>query len=333
MNESIDRVYRTVTADRGDARRRLDRTIQRHLLTSEHPATRARVQRWIASGFVTVNGAPTLRPAARTMIGDVVTIRLPAGDTPAPRPAVAAEEATLDILYEDEHLLAVNKPAGLVVHPTYKHARGTLLNALLWHARDWTAPARPSLVGRLDRRTSGLLLVAKSARVHATLQRALASPAAEKDYLALVYGRLPTARGTIDLRLRRDPADRRRMVASPAIGAPSVTEFERLARLRASRVHLTLVRCRLRTGRTHQVRVHLAARDCPIVGDPVYGEARWRDVDDPALADLLRTCDRQALHAWRLVFPHPANGRRVAIEAPLPADMARLLGALGYSGT
>ena len=164
---------RTLTADRGDAGRRLDLVLRRHL-TDVHTATRTRVQAWIANGQVTVNGTPVRRVAARAALGDLVAVALPA-ESDARRREMAAEDVRLDILFEDDHLLALDKPAGVVMHPSYKNAAGTLLNALLWHARDWPAPQRPSLVGRLDKLTSGVVIVAKTAAVHAALQRAMAS--------------------------------------------------------------------------------------------------------------------------------------------------------------
>ncbi len=268
----------TLTADRGDAGRRLDLVVRRHL-TGVEAATRTRVQAWIERGHVSVNGAPVRRVSTRTALGDVVTVALPAG-TVESRAPMAPENVTLDVLYEDGHLLALDKPAGVVVHPTHAHGSGTVLNALLWHAREWPAGQRPSLAGRLDKLTSGILLIAKDAAVHAALQR---TPI-EKDYLAVVYGRVNVASGQIDLRLGRDRGDRRRVVASADVGAPSLTRFERLARVAAPRAGLSLLRTRLVTGRTHQIRVHLAARGWPIVGDPVYGEPRWARVTNAALA-------------------------------------------------
>jgi 23S rRNA pseudouridine1911/1915/1917 synthase len=155
----------------------------------------------------------------------------------------------------------------------------------------------------------------------------LASDRAEKQYLALVYGRVPTARGVVRLRLGRDPRDRRRVVALPDRGAESVTTFERLARARAAAPGLALLRCRLMTGRMHQIRVHLAAHGWPIVGDATYGEARWRLVADPALAAALAAFPRQALHAWRVAFDHPATGKRLEVVAPIPRDLAGLMDA------
>jgi 23S rRNA pseudouridine1911/1915/1917 synthase len=243
----------------------------------------------------------------------------------APRIAMAAEDVRFDVLYEDDHLLALDKPAGVVVHPTYKHPKGTVMNALLWHARAWPATQRPSLVGRLDKLTSGILVVAKTAAVHAALQRT--SLSSEKDYLAVVYGRVSVAGGQIDLRLGRDRGDRRRVVASATVGAPSLTRFERLARVAAPRAGLSILRCRLATGRTHQIRVHMAARGWPLVGDPTYGEPRWSQVIDPALAATLQAFPRQALHAWRVAVTHPMTHDRLLLEAPVPRDLEGLLTA------
>ncbi len=313
---------RILTADRGDAGKRLDLVVRRHLCDVD-AVSRTRVQMWIVDGRVTVNGRPVRRVSARAALGDVVAVEIP---RTTPRAVMAAEDLALDILYEDDHLLALDKPAGLVVHPAYRNTRGTVMNALLWRARGWPAGQRPSVVGRLDKLTSGIVIVAKTAAIHAALQRALASNDAGKDYLAVVYGRV-TARGTIDLRIGHAARDRRRMAASQTAGASSVTRFERLARVTAPRAGLSLLRCRLVTGRRHQIRVHLAARGWPIVGDPVYGEPRWSAITDPALAAAVQAFPRQALHAWRGVFTHPITRARLALEAPIPRDFEELLAA------
>jgi 23S rRNA pseudouridine1911/1915/1917 synthase len=324
---------RILTADRGDAARRLDLMLRRHL-TNVQTATRTRVQAWIESGQVTINGLAVRRVARRVALGDVITVTISendgGGENDVPR-GVEAEDVRLDVLYEDEYLLALDKPAGVVVHPAYKNLTGTLMNALVWRARDWPSPARPSIVGRLDKLTSGIVVVAKTAAAHSALQRALAAPDAEKDYLAVVYGRVNRAAGNITCRLSRDPGDRRRVVASSTVGAESLTRFVRLARVSAARAGLTLLRCRLVTGRTHQIRVHLAARGWPVVGDPIYGEPRWSTVSDTALAATLRTFPRQALHARRLALIHPLTQTRLQIEAPLPPDFATLLTQTGLS--
>jgi 23S rRNA pseudouridine1911/1915/1917 synthase len=328
---------RVLIADRGDEGLRLDLVLRRHL-TDLHRATRTRVQSWIERGLVSVNGTAVRRVSSRAALGDIVSVMLP---DETPRPAMAAENVALDVLYEDDYLLAINKPAGVVVHPTYKHVAGTLMNALLWHARGWPSPQRPSLVSRLDKLTSGIIVVAKTAAAHAGLQRAMAPAAGSaarsiaagcvKEYLAVVYGRVNVGRGQIDLRLAADPADRRRVAASATIGAESLTQFERLARVAAPRVGLSLLRCRLMTGRTHQIRVHLAASGWPIVGDPTYGEPGWEKVKDPLLAATLRAFPRQALHAWHVAFTHPITHARVSIDAPVPADIEALLAIAGLS--
>ena len=235
----------------------------------------------------------------------------------------------MDILYEDDHLLAVNKPAGTVVHPSYKNVAGTLLDALRAYSHDWPDDQRPSIVGRLDKLTSGIVVAAKTAALHALLQRAMAAREAEKDYLAVVYGRVEIASGEIDLRLRHDPTDRRMIVTSPAEGVASLTRFERLASVDAPAIGLSLLLCRLITGRRHQIRVHLAARGWPIVGDPVYGEPRWTEIVDPPLAETVRTFPRQALHAWRLAFTHPITRARLVVDAPPPRDLDDLLASTG----
>lgn len=321
---------RTFPTDRGDTGRRLDLVLRRHLADLD-TATRTRVQAWIEEGAVTINGLPVRRVSARIAPGDVVAVRVPAASA-ITRPPMESAHATLDILFEDNHLLAVNKPAGIVVHPTHAHTRGTLMNALLWYGREWPAPSRPSLVGRLDKLTSGIVLVAKTAAVHASLQRAMAMPDSEKEYIAVVYGRVKVAAGRIDLRLSRDRVDRRKVVASNHTGADSLTQFERLGRVSAPRVGLALLRCRLITGRTHQIRVHLAARGWPLVGDPVYGEPRWSQIVDAQLADCLRAFPRQALHAGRVAFVHPITRSRLEVQAPLPQDMNALLVVSGLMG-
>ncbi len=312
---------RVVTADRGDAGRRLDLVLRRHL-SDVDAATRNRVQIWIEAGRVSVNGLPVRRTAARAACGDVITVALP---PVVPRPPMAAEDVPLDILHEDPHLLIVSKPAGLVVHPTHAHASGTLMNALLWHARDWPAAARPSLVGRLDKLTSGLVVVAKGPAAHAALQRAWGDRSTLKEYLALVHGRVSPARGRIDLGLRRDPGDRRRVIPCDRTGAPSATLFERIGR----GTGVSLVRCRLLTGRTHQIRVHLAARGWPVAGDAVYGGGRRRGGPSGPLAAALGRLSGHALHAWRVRLTHPATRVVLDIQAPLPAGLAEALLAAG----
>ncbi len=293
-----------------------------------------------------VNGAAARRPASRLAAGDEVDVDLPA-PPPAERPRrpLAAQPLPLAILHEDAHLLAVNKPAGMVVHPAGRHRDGTLANALLWHLQGGAAQepepppggvargghaAGPGLVSRLDRDTSGVLLVAKSRAAHAGLARARRARSMQKDYLAVVHGLPPHAKGRIERKILRDPGDRRRVAVSRTAGQDAVTLYELLADAPAA--GLSLLRCRLVTGRMHQIRAHLAAIGLPIVGDPLYGQPRHRGIADPALAAACRDFPRQALHAWRLALPHPATGEPLAILAPLPPDLLLLLETLGLAG-
>jgi 23S rRNA pseudouridine1911/1915/1917 synthase len=218
------------------------------------------------------------------------------------------EEGPLSIVFEDEWIIVLDKPPGIVVHPTYKNWSGTLLNSVLWRMRE-RADAQPGILTRLDKDTSGLVVMALTPAVHAAMQRDQAARRIDKTYLAVVQGTPEPARGTIALPLGRDLADRRRVVVTDA-GAPSETRYEVMATLDEN---ASLVRCELVTGRTHQIRVHLAARGWPIVGDAMYG------VTSP-------TITRQALHAWRVRFPHPSTRQPIDLEAPIPSDMRSVIG-------
>lgn len=283
--------------------------------------TRVRVRGWIEQGLVTVNGQTGARPSRRLAAGDEVGILVP---PPPLRPGPVALDRPLAVVFEDDWLLAVDKPPGVVVHPAPGNWDDTLLHALLWRARDWDGERRPHLVSRLDKGTSGLLLVAKTPAVHTALRER----PAEKDYLALVYGRTDSAKGRIDLGILRDPAEPRRMTASRTEGSPSATLWERIGEA-AGGEPLTLLRCRLLTGRMHQIRVHLRAVRLPVVGDPVYGAPGWKGIADPTLAGLCRGFSRQALHAWRLALSHPVTGESLALSAPPPPDLESLLEAAG----
>ncbi len=216
------------------------------------------------------------------------------------------EDVPVSVLYEDEHLLAIDKPAGMVVHPTYKNWSGTLLNGLLWRVRD-RGSVVPSIITRLDKQTSGLVLVALSPGIHARVQRDAEGGLVRKEYLAVVNATPEPVAGTIALPLARSPEDRRRVIVTDT-GQPSTTRYEVLATTGG----VSLVRCELVTGRTHQIRVHLAHNGWPIVGDEVYGTAH------PALG-------RQALHAWRLALIHPHTRQPLELEAPVPTDLQQLI--------
>ncbi len=318
--------FRTFATNRGDTRQRLDLTLCRHL-SDVRGSTRTRLQKWIEDGRVTVNGTAVRRVSARVAAGDVVRVLLPPPTETAARDESPRSEAAFEILYEDDSLLAVDKPAGVVVHPTFRNTTGTLTDALL-HRRVWGASQRPSIVGRLDKLTTGIVVVAKTAAAHTALQRAMTAKDARKIYLAAVYGRVKPRTREIDLPLRRDARDRRRGVVSED-GAPSLTLVERLSVVAAPRAGLSLVQCTIATGRTHQIRVHLAACGWPIVGDPVYGEPRWSQLEDLDLAATLSAFSRQALHSWRLSLTHPVTRARLDLEAPLPDDLKTLLGQTG----
>ncbi len=318
--------WRRIDIDRGDVGVRLDVVLLRHL-GHEPGVSRARIQRWIAAGRVTINGEAAPRIAWRVAGGDRVQLdaREIRGRT-RPKP----EDIPLDVLFEDAHILAINKPPGIVVHPSYRNLHGTLLNALLWRAARWPSGDAPALLTRLDKMTSGVLLVAKRREVVAALQREMKAERIEKDYLAVVLGRPSPVRGTIDLALDRDPWDRRRVAVTDRGGQRAVTKYERLATARiaaeaggegtAAGAHVSLLRCRLVTGRMHQIRVHLAHKGWPLAGDPVYGRAV------PGIAFT-----RQALHAWRVALTHPMTGEPLAIEAAPPGDLAGLIASLGLS--
>jgi 23S rRNA pseudouridine1911/1915/1917 synthase len=308
---------RTFRADRGDDRERLDRVLRRHL--ADRPdVSRARLQAWIGEGLVRINGTPAAKPSSRLALGDRVEVPLP---SPPERRAILAEEMPLAVLFEDEHLLALDKPPGLVVHPSPGHREGTLINALMWRARDWEQGRRPGLVNRLDRGTSGVLLAAKTPAIHTALARSLRHRDAEKEYLAVIYGTPPLPQGRIELKILRDPADFKLRTTSKSEGKDSVTLYRRIAEAHG----LTLLRCRLLTGRTHQIRVHLQSQGWPIVGDPLYGEPRWKGIADSSVAAVCAGFPRQALHALRLSLIHPATGAPLEIVAPVPEDMAALL--------
>jgi 23S rRNA pseudouridine1911/1915/1917 synthase len=309
--------WRTIKLDRGDHGLRVDRVLLRHL-REERGVSRNRIQKWIDAGDVLVNGTIPSRAAWRIQAGDELRIRLA---EPARRERPKAESIAIEILYEDDDLLAVNKPAGLVVHPSYRNTTGTLINGLLDYARAWPAGSGPALLGRLDKLTSGIVIVTKRAEIHAALQRQMDARRVDKEYLSIVWGKPSPSRGTIDLALDRDPWDRRRITVTDRGGQPSVTRYERVSTTGA----FSIVRCRLITGRTHQIRVHLAAKGWPIVGDATYGPKAI----DPTAVDTVKKFARQALHSWRVAFRQPKTGRELSIEAPMPADMKALAESVG----
>jgi 23S rRNA pseudouridine1911/1915/1917 synthase len=289
--------------------------------------SRSRIQKLIASGMVLVGGSAA-RASHVVRAGEEVSL-----EVPDPRPTALAPEAIpLAVLFEDADLMAIDKPAGLVVHPAPGHASGTLVNALLHHVRDLSGVGgelRPGIVHRLDRDTSGILLVAKSDRAHQMLSRQMRKRTLRKEYLALVAGTPRVRKGEISLPIGRDPRDRKKRkafragTAAPAGAREARTLYE--IEREWSSLGLALLRCRLVTGRTHQIRVHLAASGLPVVGDPVYGRPSYSRVRAADLKRALAGFPRQALHAERVAFHHPVSQEIVEIVSPIPPDLAGLL--------
>lgn len=294
--------------------RRLDQAAAE--LMPEH--SRSRIQSWIKAGALTVNGK-ACKPRDKVMLDD----RLSLEAEPEAQVTWEAEEIELDIVYEDEHLLVINKPAGLVVHPAAGHAAGTLVNAVLSHAPEVENLPRAGIVHRLDKDTSGIMVVARSLIAHTSLVEQLQDRTMGREYEAVVVGTL-TGGGTVDAPIGRHPRERKKM-AVVSSGKPAVTHYRLVERFAAH----TLVRCKLESGRTHQIRVHMAHIKHPLVGDPVYGgRMRLPKGATDELRDALAEFRRQALHARQLTLEHPETGEIMSWEVPLPEDMVGLLEAL-----
>jgi 23S rRNA pseudouridine1911/1915/1917 synthase len=288
-------------------------------LAHQLEVSRSRAQRWIRDGCVTVQPAIERRPSRSIAAGDTVECRVIEGPAES---SLEAQRGALRVIWEDEQLIVLDKSPDVAVHPGAGRADRTLVNFLLDRFPEIAAvghPRRPGVVHRLDLGTSGVLAVARTETAYQRLTRAFAEREVGKLYLAVVYGRPDPPSGEIDAAIARDPKDRKRMTTRAARGRAALTRYRTLA----TSSGLALLELDLRTGRTHQIRVHLKSRGLPIVGDPVYGEARWRSAAPERRASL-RSFPRPALHAWRLTLPHPATGARLTFEAPPPADLRRL---------
>ena len=301
----------SMTASMRDAGRRLDVFLAGCL---PH-YSRSRLKAWIDAGRVTLDAAPA--SASRKLRGgESIVVRPQAAADAA---AFVAQRIDLVVVYEDDAIIVVDKPAGLVAHPAAGNWNGTLLNALLHHAPALAHVPRAGIVHRLDKDTSGLLVVAKTLEAQTALVRRLQARAMKREYQALVAGRVGRA-GQVEAAIGRHPSRRTRMavLADDASGAkPALTHFKVLGRYARADVVATLLECRLESGRTHQIRVHMQHLGHPLVGDQTYGQAPTR-----------AWFHRQALHAWRLALAHPSSGQEMCWEAPLPADFKALLGSL-----
>ncbi len=297
--------HRTINAAEKDAGSRLDVFLACQLAVSRSAAAQL-----IEQGHVVDGSGRSCKTGQRLSGGEVFTVTWP---EPLPSEAVA-QDIALDIVYEDDALLVLNKPRGLVVHPAPGHADGTLVNALLHHCGDSLTGVggvlRPGIVHRLDKDTSGLLLVAKTQQAHEALSVALKAREVKRVYRALLHGVVKLDSGTVDAPLGRHPVKRKQQAVING-GRPAVTHFEVLQRFAKH----TLVSCRLETGRTHQIRVHMAHLGHPVVGDPLYGRKNEKD-------------SAQILHATELAFVHPVTGEQLAFTAPLPGYFEEALGTV-----
>jgi 23S rRNA pseudouridine1911/1915/1917 synthase len=282
--------------------------------------SRERLKALIAGGAVTdPSGAIVSDPSSKAVAGGLYSLAVPEA-TPSTN---AAQDIALDVVFEDEHLIVIDKQAGLVVHPAAGNADGTLVNALLHHCAGHLSGiggvARPGIVHRIDKDTSGLMVAAKTDRAHEGLARQFHDHSIDRRYKAIVSGRPTPTAGSVDAPLARSPSNRKKMAIVPG-GKRAVTHYTTLERLNGG----ALVECRLETGRTHQVRVHMASLGHPLIGDPVYGRTKQ---GHKALLETLGF-RRQALHAARLGFIHPVNSNALAFDSEMPADMQELFTAL-----
>jgi len=309
---------RRITLEATGAGVRLDKALAAAL----PDLSRGRIQALMAAGRVSLGGRPLTDASARAAPGDYEL------DIPPPEPALPLPEAIpLRVLYEDAELIVIDKPAGMAMHPAPGNSHGTLVNALLAHCGESLAGvggvARPGIVHRIDKETSGVVVVAKTDRAHQGLSALFASHDIERRYIALVRGAPRPERGTIETRIGRSPHDRKKMAVLKSGGRLAVTHY-RLERTYgpADRPAASRVVCELETGRTHQIRVHLASKGCPCLGDPVYGSGPASEPVRRAIAEA--GLARQALHAAVLGFRHPVSGEALRFESPLPPDMADL---------
>lgn len=309
-----------ITVAEVDTDKRLDALIASQLET----CSRTRAAQLIQRGLIRVSGSAK-KPGYRVRYGDVID-----GDIPSPEPSpLIPEPLPIPILFQDAHIIVVNKPPGMVVHPSPGHAGGTLVNGLLSLCPDLEGiggELRPGIVHRLDKDTSGALVVAKNHAAHTGLSAQFKHRQTRKLYQALVYGTPDTDTGSIETPIGRHPTDRKKMSTVSRRGRSAETHWE----IRETYPGVTLLTVRILTGRTHQIRVHCNALGTPLVGDEVYGprKGRGRHLTNKTVQDIVKQVRRQMLHAWRLEISHPLTGRPMRFEAPLSPDMALIIGKL-----
>ncbi len=288
--------------------------------------SRSRIQSLVREGYVKVNETSS-KPSYKLKVGDHVSLTIP-----PPEPSILTPESIeFNIIYEDDSLIVINKPPGLVVHPAPGHHSGTLVHGLLDRCQDLSGIGgvlRPGIVHRLDKDTSGLMVVAKNDRVHAQLSSQFKEGAVKKEYMALVHGKVGAKEQFIDLPISRHPKMRKKMAVAVSGGKRAYTQLKRLRTYRSS---FTLLSVAIKTGRTHQIRVHLSHLGHPVVGDSVYGYGkRWWNKNLLRCKDMIPWIDRQMLHAKRLGFQHPVEGTYVEFDSLLPDDMENLLLKLNW---
>lgn len=316
--------HHRIVVDKGQAMMRIDKFLMIRIMN----ASRTKMQAAAETGSILVNNKP-VKSSYKVKPLDVISIVLP---HPPKDTEIIPEDIPLDIVYEDDHLLIVNKPAGMVVHPGHNNVSGTLVNALAWHLKDHAftkeSNIRPGLVHRIDKNTSGLLVIAKDEKSMTHLARQFFNHSIRRRYLALAWGKFETEEGTITGFIGRSPKDRRvfQIYDDEAKGKWSVTHYKVLEQMS----YVSLIECRLETGRTHQIRVHMKHTGHPLFADDTYGGNRI--VKGPAFTryrqfveNCFALCNRQALHAQSLGFIHPATGKEMYFEMPLPEDFQKVL--------
>ena len=300
-----------------------------YLVESGIGLSRSRVSELIKGGNVTIDGKVVKKPSHRVRAGEHIVVRY---EIPEEAELIPQEDIEIDILYEDSEIIVINKPPGLVVHPAKGHFTGTVVNALLkkiTHIGGESDRLRPGIVHRLDKETSGVMVIAKTERAVRSLSRQIMERSMRREYRAIVWGTTIPDRGTVDAPIGRHPVDRKRMAVTPFNSKPAITHYTVLKKFSPV---ATLLQLKLDTGRTHQIRVHMEYIGHPVVGDPTYSGRDSRKIFRVVpseyadqVSGILKLIDRQALHAFRLTFIHPTKDVEVQFEAPLPEDMRRVV--------